>query len=115
MASNARNRNRPPASPEPAAEPPGERPRKGRWLGRWVMALAIVAFLVVYVAQIARGSDLLYAVLFAGGAMAVAGGVGLALRQMLLLTAASERADDIVQQVEARGQETEGEGEGAEA
>jgi hypothetical protein len=66
------------------------------------MALAIIAFLVVYLAQLQRGSSLLYAVLFAGGAMAVAGGAGLALRQLLLQAAAIERADAILQQIEER-------------
>jgi hypothetical protein len=71
------------------------------------MSLAIVAFLVVYLAQISRGSSLLYAVLFAGAAMGVTGVVGLAIRQMLLHAAASGRAVAIVQQVEERSQEQE--------
>lgn len=77
-----------------------KRKGKGLWLGRWVMSLAILAFLVVYLAQISRGSSLLFAIIFAGGAMMVAGGAGMAVRQMLLHTASTERAGDILQQMQ---------------
>ncbi len=97
MATNAAGRNR----RDDDASTPAEQPAgKGIWLGRWVMALAILAFLVVYLAQISRGSSLLYAVLFAAGAMIAAGGVGMALRQMLLHTASTERAGSILQQMQ---------------
>lgn len=105
----SRPRNRPARPPVPPAEAPPEERGKGLWLGRWVMALAIVAFLVVYLVQLQRGSSLLYAVLFAGGAMAVTGAAGIAIRHLLLRAAAEERADAILQQVEELTASEEGE------
>lgn len=86
-----------------------EQASASNWLGRWVLMLAIVAFLVVYVAQLWRGAGIVFTVLIAAAAMGVVGIGGMVVRQMLLRTASQERAADILDQME-RLREAEEEG-----
>jgi hypothetical protein len=72
----------------------------GNWLGRWVLMLAIVAFLVVYVIQLWRGTGLFFTILLATAAMAAVGAGGMAVRQMVLRTASQDRAASILAQMQ---------------
>jgi len=92
-----------------------EQPTAGNWLGRWVLMLAIVAFLIVYVAQLWRGTGMMFTILISTAAMGVVGAGGMAVRQMLLRTASRDRAAGILdqmQQMSANGQDETDAGEG---
>lgn len=93
-----------------AARDAEERSTPGNWLGRWVLIVSILAFLVVYVSQLAQGSGLLFAILLSAGAMGVVGFGGMLVRRILLRTASSERAARILEQMrdmtEARAGDT---------
>lgn len=84
----------------------------GNWLGRWVMMLAIIAFLIVYVAQLWRGTGLVFTVLISTAAMGVVAVGGMIVRQMLLRTASRERAEGILEQMHELRRERDGEGGG---
>ena len=69
------------------------------WLGRWVLVAAILAFLVVYVAQLYRGSSLFYTILISTAAMGVVGVGGMVARQIILRAASNDRAAGILDQM----------------
>lgn len=80
-------------------EADGKRSSSSNWLGRWVLIAAILAFLIVYVAQLYRGSSLFYTILISTAAMGVVGVGGIAARQIILRAASNDRAEDILDQM----------------
>jgi hypothetical protein len=97
LAANPANR-RPPANGAPPPELEQRPAGRRLWLGRWVIIVSIIAFLGVYVAQLAAGSGMFFTVLVSAAAMGIVGVGATAIRQMILHAAAQERADDILQQ-----------------
>ena len=93
-----------------APQADGGKSSSTNWLGRWVLMAAILAFLVVYVAQLYRGSSLFYTILISTAAMGVVGVGGMVARQIILRAASTDRAAGILDQMrqvhDARTDET---------